>query len=276
MMNFNKYKNKLMKVIFKLKEDNISEYAAEAAYFTIISFIPFVLFFITLIKFANIEKGTIIIVLNEIIPSNISGILLNIIEEIYFKSKETLSFSLIVIIWSAGKGFFSLSKGIKNIYKIDIKNNFFLRIAGSIYTLVLVILIIVFLILIILGKSIYISIMKRYYQISFAIAIMYKFRIFFIFSLMTTIFYFLYKLISRNAENNFFHIYGAIFSAISWQILSYIISVYVNISSNFSVLYGSLSSLILIMIWVYFCMYIILIGAEINFLISESKKDKIK
>lgn len=272
MSNLDKYKSKVKKIILKLKEDNISEYAAEAAYFTIMSFIPFALFFITLIKFANINKNTIFVILNEIIPSNISNILLNIIEEIYFKSTETLSFSLIIIIWAAGKGFFSLSKGIKNIYKIDIKNNFLLRITGSIYTLILVITIIVFLILLVLGKSIYIWIMKKYYQISFIISFIYKFRSVLFTFVMTTVFYFLYKLISRNDEKNLSHSYGAIFSAISWQILSYFISVYVNVSNNFSVLYGSLSSLILIMLWVYFCMYIILIGAEINFFISQSNK----
>ena len=272
MMNFNKYKNKIMKFIFKLKEDNISEYAAEAAYFTIISFIPFVLFFITLTKFASIDKDIIFIVLSEVIPSDISEILLRIIEEIYLNSAETLSFSLLIIMWSAGKGFFSLSKGIKNIYKIEIKNNFLLRIAGSIYTLILVILIIIFLILILLGKSIYITIMKRNYQISLVISIIYRFRIFFLFLIMTTVFYFLYKLISRNDEKKYSHIYGAIFSAIFWQILTYFISLYVNISNNFSYLYGSLSSLILIMLWVYSCIYIILIGAEINFFISKYNK----
>lgn len=271
-MNFNKCKNKLMKFIFKLKEDNISEYAAEAAYFTIISFIPFVLFFITLTKFASIDKDIIFIVLNEVIPSDISEILLSIIEEIYLKSAETLSFSLLIIIWSAGKGFFSLSKGIKNIYKIEIKNDFLLRITGSIYTLILVILIIIFLILILLGKSIYITIMKRYYQISLVISIIYRFRIFFLFFIMTTVFYFLYKLITKNKEKQYSHIYGAIFSTIFWQILSYFISLYVNISNNFSYLYGSLSSLILIMLWEYFCIYIILIGAEINFFISKYTK----
>lgn len=268
MMNFNKYMNKVMKFIFKLKEDNISEYAASAAYFTIISFIPFVLFFVTLTKFANIDKNIIFIVLNEVIPSDISKVLLNIIEEIYLKSTETLSFSLIIIIWSAGKGFFFLSKGIKNIYKIEIKNNFLLRIAGSIYTLILVILIIFFLILILLGKSLYITIMKRCYQISFVIYILYRFRVVFLVFIMITIFYFLYKLISKKYS----HIYGAIFSAIFWQILSYLISIYVKISNNFSYLYGSFSSLILIMLWVYFCIYIILIGAEINFFISKYNK----
>lgn len=276
MISLNKYKNKVKKIVFKLKEDNISEYAAEAAYFTIISFIPFIAIFLTLIKFVNIDKDVAIVIINEIIPSNISTILLNIIEEIYLKPTLEISFSLIIIIWSSSKGFFSLSKAIKNIYKTDIKNNFLLRITGCIYTLILLNLILAFLILLLLGKEIYIYTMKRCYQISFVISFIYKFRIIIFIFIMTAVFYFLYKLIGRNNEKILSHINGAIFSAISWQILSYFISLYMNVSKDFSVLYGSLSSLILIMLWSYFCMYIILIGAEINFFISQSKKDRIK
>ncbi len=277
MINLKKYINEVKKFLFKLNEDNISEYAAEAAYFTIISFIPFTLFFLSLIKFTNIEKETIIIVLNEIIPSNINVVLSNIIEEIYSKSMDKLSFSVLIIIWSAGKGFFSLSKGIRNIYKVNIKNNFILRLTGSIYSLILITVILLFLTLLLIGKSIYIWIMKKYYQISFVISVIYRFRIIFLILLMTIVFYFLYKIISEKNEKHFSHIYGAFFSAVIWQFLSYFISIYMKISNNFSVLYGSLSSLVLIMLWVYFCMYIILIGAEINFLISNSKlKDKTK
>lgn len=271
MINFKKYINEVKKFLFKLNEDNISEYAAEAAYFTIISFIPFTLFFITLIKFTNIEKDAINIILNEIIPSNISSILLNIIEEIYLKSPESLSFSILIIIWASGKGFFSLSKGIRNIYKVNIKNNFILRLTGSIYSLILITLILLFLTLLLIGKSIYIWIMKKYYQISFVISVIYRFRIIFLIILMTIVFYFLYKIISEKDEKHLSHIYGAFFSSVIWQFLSYFISIYMKVSSNFTVLYGSLSSLVLIMLWVYFCMYIILIGAEINFLINNSK-----
>lgn len=272
MINIKKYKNNIKGIIKKIKEDNISEYAAEAAYFTIISFIPFVLFFITLIKFTNIDKDTIFTVLNEIIPFNISNILLNIIEEVFSKYTSNLSFSLLIIIWSSGKGFFSLSKGIKKIYKVNIKNNFILRIAGSIYTIILVISIMLFLFLLLLGKTIYISIMKKYYQISFIISFIYRFRIIFWIFLMTIIFYFLYKIIGIKNEKKISHIYGAVFGAIIWQILSYFISIYMEISNNFSYVYGSLSSLVLIMLWCYFCMYIILIGAEINFFISSLRE----
>ena len=31
-----------------------------------------------------------------------------------------------------------------------------------------------------------------------------------------------------------------------------------------SVLYGSLTTLVVVMLWVYFCMYLLFIGAEIN------------
>lgn len=269
MENVKKYIKKIKKIVFKINADGISEYAAEAAYFTILSFIPFTLFFLTLIKFTNIEKESIFIILKEIIPSNLNNTIFNIIDEIYSKSTTTLSFSLIVIIWAAGKGFFSLSKGIRNVYKVDIKSNFALRVIGSLYTLILILAIIIFLLLLVLGKKIYIFIMAKFKNISFAIYLIYKLRILFFIFVMTVIFYLLYKFIS--GKNEFSHIYGAFFSSIAWQVVSYFISIYVNISTSFSNLYGSLSSIILIMIWVYLCMYIILLGAEINILINGKK-----
>lgn len=271
MINVKKYINKIKTVLFKINGDNVSEYAAEAAFFTILSFIPFTLFFLTLIKFTNIDKETIYLVLKEFVPSNVNNTVLNIIEEIYSKSANAISFSLVVAIWSAGKGFFSLCKGLRNIYRIDTKSNFFLRIIGSIYTLILVIAIIIFLFLIVLGKKLYIFIMIRFQEISSIIYLLYKLRIIFFILIMTLIFYLLYKIVGNKKEKDFSHIYGAILCSISWQIISYFISVYVEISDGLTNMYGSLSSIIVIMLWIYSCMYIILLGAEINILIDNYK-----
>lgn len=271
MINVKKYINKIKTVLFKINGDNVSEYAAEAAFFTILSFIPFTLFFLTLIKFTNIDKETIYLVLKEFVPSNVNNTVLNIIEEIYSKSVNVISFSLVVAIWSAGKGFFSLCKGLRNIYRIDTKSNFFLRIIGSIYTLILIIAIIIFLFLIVLGKKLYIFIMIRFQEISGIIYLLYKLRIIFLILIMTLIFYLLYKIVGNKKEKNFSHIYGAILCSISWQIISYFISVYVEISDGLTNMYGSLSSIIVIMLWIYSCMYIILLGAEINILIDNYK-----
>lgn len=40
-------------------------------------------------------------------------------------------------------------------------------------------------------------------------------------------------------------------------------------SSGFSNMYGSLTTIVLILLWLYFCMYIMLIGAEINAYFEE-------
>ena len=41
-------------------------------------------------------------------------------------------------------------------------------------------------------------------------------------------------------------------------------SVYVDVFTGFSSMYGSLTTIVLIMLWMYFCMYCILLGGELN------------
>lgn len=60
------------------------------------------------------------------------------------------------------------------------------------------------------------------------------------------------------------HLPGAVFAAIGWMVVSWVFSVYVDIFEGFSSMYGSLTTIVLIMLWLYFCMYSILIGGVIN------------
>ena len=62
---------------------------------------------------------------------------------------------------------------------------------------------------------------------------------------------------------------GAVFAAIGWMIVSWIFSVYVDIFKGFSDMYGSLTTIVLIMLWMYFCMYCILLGGELNMMMYD-------
>ena len=57
---------------------------------------------------------------------------------------------------------------------------------------------------------------------------------------------------------------GAVFTSVAWAVFSYAFSIYLEYASNMSVLYGSLTTLVVVMLWLYFCMYLLFIGAEIN------------
>lgn len=57
------------------------------------------------------------------------------------------------------------------------------------------------------------------------------------------------------------------------MISSYIFSIYVDFSSGLSYMYGSLTSIIITMLWLYFCMNIFFFGAELNVLCFPLDRD---
>ena len=60
------------------------------------------------------------------------------------------------------------------------------------------------------------------------------------------------------------------------MILSWIFSVYLDIFKGFSTMYGSLTTIVLIMLWLYFSMYIILLGGEVNVVIRDLEQGEIQ
>lgn len=56
---------------------------------------------------------------------------------------------------------------------------------------------------------------------------------------------------------------GAAFSAVLWSAASYAFSVYVDHFNGFGT-YGSLTTVVILMLWFYMLMYILMIGAHIN------------
>ena len=85
----------VQKILSNLKEDHISEFSAQCAYYVILSFIPFVILLLTLIQYTNIEQQQLLDIMSAIIPSSMSEMVLGIIREVYSKSVGTVSISLI-------------------------------------------------------------------------------------------------------------------------------------------------------------------------------------
>ena len=64
-------------VMSNMEKDHISEYSAQCSYYTILSFIPFVILLITLIQYTNIEQQTLFDAISKIIPATMSGFVLD-------------------------------------------------------------------------------------------------------------------------------------------------------------------------------------------------------
>lgn len=266
----NKYKSKyklIEKISTNINEDNISAYSAQCAYYTILSFIPFLILLITLIQYTNIEQEALFNFITKLIPSSMNEFVLGIVREVYSKSVGTISISIIFTIWSAGRGLFALIKGLHAVYNIEDKKSnsiIYIRVKSIIQTITFIALIIIGIILLVFGSSL-ITLIQNYFGILKGFSIFYEFwtKIGFVF-ITFLIFLFLYKFMPRHKVSFKSQIIGAIFGAIALNIISFLFSRYLDIFRGFSITYGSLTTLMLIMMWTYACFYTILLGAELN------------
>lgn len=55
---------------------------------------------------------------------------------------------------------------------------------------------------------------------------------------------------------------GALFSLVAWLLVSWAFSFYVDNMASYSVLYGSLAAIIVLMLWLYFVSMILLMGPQ--------------
>ena len=78
------------------------------------------------------------------------------------------------------------------------------------------------------------------------------------------VFLLLYKFMPKHRVPFKSQVYGALFGAIALNIISFVFSRYLTIFKGFSITYGSLTTLMLVMMWTYSCFYTVFLGAELN------------
>ncbi len=271
--------NQLTKFIEQINKKHIDQYTSQCAYFTILSFIPIVILILTLTKYVGIEQDTLFFILDQILPSNIlNDAVLGIVKEVYSKSVGTITISAIFILWSAGKGFIALCKGLDIAYNIEESKKFmYFRIKATICTILFIILIIGTLLLIVFGNSINIILQERFYLVSNIFNSLLKLRHIIVILVLTIIFMLAYKFIPKHGYKIKKQIPGALLAAIACDVISIFYSVYVDVFTGFSVMYGSLTTIVLAMMWLYACMFCVLLGAMINeeLIKRKSKHNKI-
>ena len=258
-----------------MKRDHISESAAQCSYYTILSFIPFVILLITLIQYTNIQQQTLFDAISKIIPSSMNEFVIGIVREVYSKSIGTISVSIIFTLWSAGKGLFALTKGLHSVYNTgedSEKSVIYLRIMALIETVIFIVLIMLGMVLLVFGNSLK-SLMQQHFGAleNFSTFSQVVTELGFILATFI-IFLFLYRFMPKHKVTFKSQIPGAIFGALALNIISFVFSKYLDIFKGFSITYGSLTTLMLIMMWTYSCFYSLFLGAELNKTLKNIRK----
>lgn len=257
----------------KIGDDHVAAYSAQAAFFIIISFFPFIMLLLSIVRFFPFQESTVMRVFTQIFPSALHSLVLSVIDQIYnatASSGTLISITAITALWSAGKGFLAIMKGLNTVYDSnETRNYIFLRITSTVYTLIFAIMLIASMVLFVFGNKLYLWVQLKFPILQrMALLIISLRTIVGLFTLL--VFFLIIYVVIPNRKTKVVHaLPGATLCAAGWMGFSFAFSYYID-HSNYGSMYGSLTTIVLFMLWMYFCMYILFIGAELN-LIFENK-----
>lgn len=250
----------------KIQNDNVNAFAAQSALFTLISFFPLIMVILNLLQFLPISSEEFIELLLQAFPEIFEPYVKEIVKDLYEKSSGTmLTITLITSIWSASKGALSLVRGLNGVYNIEETRNYVvLRMISFFYTIAMIGLVLSSLFLLVLGNTLYQILLKFMPWLRTLLNLFIHTRTIVFLCFMILFFMLIYKAIPARKSSLMIQLPGAVFSSFAWMLFSYAFSFYFNHFGNYSYMYGSLTAIVLIMLWLYFCMYILFLGGEIN------------
>ena len=252
---------------------NISDYAASAAFFLFLSLIPLLMLLFSILPYTIVDEQLILDLVLNYTPENLHDFLAGIINEIYLESSGIITVSILVTLWSAGKGMQSLIRGMNTINEIEENRNFFIiRGLACLYTVIMLVAVIIMMVIMMFGKELFHALINTFPALINVRALYLNLRYPISALLLILLFDILYCFVPSKKQKLLKQLPGAVFSAVVWLLASWAFSVYLKYY-DFST-YGSMATIIIVMIYMYMMMYIMLLGTYMNHWMGRSVSNK--
>ena len=210
--------------------------------------------------------------ITKVLSKNIPLRALTMFNDVSNPNPYNLIIFLILSLWLASKGCQAIVISSNFLYKIKDKDIINLKIKSFLMVIILFILI-SFVFLVPLLGDILIKILKLNNLVSIKNILYYPISIVLMFFLIKSIYFIApSKKIPSKCLNK-----GTIFTTITWLFLSRVYSYYLNNFNNYDLYYGSLSNLLILLLWVYLLAYLFTMGMSLNandYFISKLEIDK--
>ena len=271
--------NLLVFIEKELKEDTIVTRANSMAFSFFLAIFPAIIALFTLLPYTPLYKMKIktngetaqfqdLLRANitEVMPGSAGDMLFTTIDEIATKPRTgLLSFGFILAMWFASNGMISMMRGMEKNYRSFKKRNVFQkRLIAIQLTFLIGMVLIGSVVFVILGNTIFDYVFKYVHVDALTRILLFSFRWAVVLALFYTMFSTIYRFGSSIKRPVPFFNPGAMLGTILAIMISWGFSFYVDNFGNYNALYGSIGTLIVLMIWIQMNCMILLIGFELN------------
>lgn len=255
----------LRKMFNLIKQPQMRVLPGQLAFFFILSFIPLLVIVANIISYFGLSLNTIREAIASSLPGDIAGTMVD------FVSGKGLSWNivafLIMALILASNGAHSIIITSNEIYKVEDKGIVKRRLKAILMTIMLVGLLFFLLVVPVCGKLIFTLVKESATNQEF-VSMVYGIYNVLKYPLSIILIYFIVKVLYTIAPDQKIEshttVIGSLFTAILWAIATSIFSFYVEKFAYYDLLYGSISNLIILFIWVYILAYIFVLGLIIN------------
>jgi membrane protein len=254
---------------------DISYRAGAIAFSFFMSLFPFALFILNLIPYIPLDnfQEDFMQFVSDNVPPNTYDAIANILTDILLNShKSLLSTGILLAILLMSNGMNAILSGFQSSMHITIKRRYFRQYALAIgLSLVFSVLLIITVAAIVFFEVIIQKFSTRYY-IPAEVALLQWGRYIFLLLMILTTTSMMFKVAAKETKKAAFFSYGSVFSTLLFGLTSFGFSIYVVRFSKYNELYGSIGTLLVLMLYIWINCFILLLGFELNALIHKLKR----
>jgi membrane protein len=265
------WKHRLKHIGQRINDDDVFGRAAQLSYYFLLALFPLLLFLINILGYFA-QSGTgfrnqLLRYLAAVMPASAVSLVHTTLDEISLSSGGgKLSFGLLAALWAASNGMGAISQTLNTAYDVSEERSWLrVRLISICLTVALAILILAALAIVLYGRSIGAALAERYgfgnVFTSIWTIIQWPIALAFVLTTFNLIYNFAPNL-SRQARR--WITPGGFVGVGLWLAVSFAFRLYLGYFDSYSVTYGSLGALIVLMLWFYLTGVAILIGGEVN------------
>ncbi|WP_297720013.1 YihY/virulence factor BrkB family protein [Intestinimonas sp.] len=244
----------------------VSRSAAELAYFLILSFFPVLICINAFVGLLRLDVNLVVEAAEGILPAEVLPILGDYIGYISInQSNAMLLAGITMVLFSASAAFRALMNIMADIYERPTYRGVG-QVAASVLFSVLFLVTIYLSIAVLLTGSWFLHLVERRFAwIAQLVGSWQSLRFFLLFCLVLLFVLLVYRLSAPRGVSRPPILTGGVLAAAALVAASMLFSWFIGLSSRYSLVYGSLASVIILLVWLYLCGNILILGNVFNY-----------
>jgi len=246
-------------------------HAANTGYFLILSVFPALILLLSLLRHTALDIHSLLRFLEGFIPQALLPEAELLIMDVYEETSGIwLGVSALTALWSASRGIYGLMTGLNAIYHVPESRGYFrTRFLCAGYTLAFFLVLLLTLMLHVFGTDLLQFLKESPLPFFRFLTAVVDLRFFLLVFLQTALFCAMFMALPNRKNSLRGSLPGALLASVGWLVFSHLFSVYVSHFPSYAGVYGSVYTVALSMLWLYFCISIVFYGGVLNTLLEE-------